>query len=88
MESSTVVALNQAVAVAMLEGARRGLELVEALGRSGSLDEYLFFHSTRAELLRRVDRREEARLAYLRALELAGNAAERRFLQNRLLLFQ
>jgi RNA polymerase sigma-70 factor, ECF subfamily len=83
-----VVALNQAVAVAMLEGAWRGLELVEALGRSGSLDEYLFFHSTRAELLRRADRRQEARLAYLRALELAGNAAERRFLQNRLRLFQ
>jgi RNA polymerase sigma-70 factor, ECF subfamily len=56
--------------------------------RSGSLDEYLFFHSTRPELLRRVDRQEEGRLASLRALELAGNAAERRFLQNCLLLFQ
>jgi RNA polymerase sigma-70 factor, ECF subfamily len=83
MHPSPVLALNQAVAVAMLEGPKRGLELVDRLDRSGSLREYLFFHSTRSDLLRRLGRTAEARDACLKALQLAGNTAERRFLEER-----
>ena len=84
MHPTPVVTLNRAVAVAMVEGPARGLEEIEAAARDGALDGYLFLHSARAELLRRLGRREEARAAYLRALDLAGNAAERRFLLRRL----
>ena len=77
---SPVVALNRAVAVAESEGAEEALRLVDEL----SLDEYQYFHSTRAELLRRLGRRDEARAAYERALELAVSNAERRFLERRL----
>ena len=84
MHPTPVVTLNRAVAVAMVEGPARGLEEIEAAARDGALDGYLFLHSARAELLRRLGRREEARTAYLRALDLAGNAAERRFLLRRL----
>jgi RNA polymerase sigma-70 factor, ECF subfamily len=84
MQPTPVVALNRAVAVAMVEGPARGLEAVDAAAPDGVLDGYLFFHSARADLLRRLGRAEEARAAYLRALDLAGNAAERRFLLHRL----
>jgi RNA polymerase sigma-70 factor (ECF subfamily) len=77
---SPVVALNRAVAVAESEGSEEALRLVDEL----SLDEYQYFHSTRGELLRRLDRRDEARAAYERALELAVSNAERRFLEKRL----
>jgi RNA polymerase sigma-70 factor (ECF subfamily) len=78
------VALNRAVAVAMAEGAERGLALIDGIGRTGALDSYLHFHSARADLLRRLDRREEARVAYRHALSLACNQPERRFLERRL----
>jgi len=81
---SPVVELNRAVAVAMAHGPERGLALVDALGGAGELERYLFYHSTRADLLRRLGRRSEARGAYARAIELAGNAAERAFLTRRL----
>ena len=81
---SPVVALNHAVAVAMVAGPQRGLDLVDEIGNGGSLEHYLFFHSTRADLLRRLERFEEAAAAYRRALSLAGNAAEQRFLERRL----
>ena len=83
-QHTPVVALNHAAAVAMARSLAEGLALVEALGRSGLLESYLYFHSTRADLLRRLNRREEARAAYERALELAGTAPERRFLRMRL----
>ncbi|HEU5181390.1 MAG TPA: RNA polymerase sigma factor [Candidatus Polarisedimenticolia bacterium] len=83
-QRTPVVALNHAAAVAMARGPEEGLQLVEVLGRSGLLDGYLYFHSTRAELLRRLGRCAEARAAYVRALELAGTAPERRFLRMRL----
>jgi len=83
LHPSPVLALNQAVAIAMLEGPKRGLELLDLLEESGSLRDYLFFHSTRADLLRRLGRTDEARESYSRALQLAGNAAERRFLEER-----
>ena len=78
---SPVVELNRAVAVAMSEGPQRGLELIEAID---SLDEYNPLHSARADLLRRLGRNEEAAAAYERALALAPNPVERRFLQRRL----
>jgi len=84
LQPSPVVALNHAVAVALAQGPRRGLELIEALGESHLLDEYLHFHSARADMLRRLERPAEARAAYLRALELAGSAPERGFLMRRL----
>jgi RNA polymerase sigma-70 factor (ECF subfamily) len=81
-DSSPVVALNRAVAVAMAEGPDRGLELVDAL--AAELDGYHLFHSARADLLCRLGRREEAVAAYTRALGLAPEGADRRFLERRL----
>jgi RNA polymerase sigma-70 factor (ECF subfamily) len=77
---SPVVELNRAVAVAESEGPEPALAIVERLG----LDDYQYAHSTRAELLRRLGRAEEARAAYRRALELASAEPERRFLERRL----
>lgn len=84
LEPSPVIALNRAVAVTMIDGPTKGFALVEELGEHGALDDYLFYHSTRADLLRRLDRLTEAQQAYRRALELAGNDADRRFLKQRL----
>jgi RNA polymerase sigma-70 factor (ECF subfamily) len=77
---SPVVELNRAVAVAEAEGAEHGIALVDQL----DLGDYRYFHSTRAELLRRLDRVDEARSAYTRALALTTTGHERRFLQKRL----
>ena len=77
---SPVVELNRAVAIAEVHGPECGLAAVERL----DLDGYQYFHSTRAELLRRLGRRDEARAAYRRALELADAPPERRFLERRL----
>jgi RNA polymerase sigma-70 factor (ECF subfamily) len=81
LDPSPVVALNRAAAVAMAEGPERGLELVDAVE---GLDGYYLLHSARADLLRRLDRHEEAAAAYRRALELAVNPPERDFLERRL----
>jgi RNA polymerase sigma-70 factor, ECF subfamily len=81
LNPSPVVELNGAVAVAMAEGAERGLQLVDALA---GLDRYHLWHSTRAGLLHRLGRHEEAAAAYSRALELAPSETERTFLQGRL----
>jgi RNA polymerase sigma-70 factor (ECF subfamily) len=77
---SPIVELNRAVAVAEAEGPAAGLELVDRL----DLDGYQYFHSTRADLLRRLDRLDAARAAYERALELAHSEPERRFLRRRI----
>jgi len=74
-----IVALNRAVALAEVQGASDGLAAVDGL----DLDDYFLFHSTRAELLRRLGRDAEAADAYDRALGLVGNAAESRFLEQR-----
>jgi RNA polymerase sigma-70 factor (ECF subfamily) len=79
-----VVELNRAVAVAMADGPRVGLALMDALGAEGALDGYHLFHAARADLLRRVGRRDEAARAYRRAVDLAGNQTERAFLARRL----
>jgi RNA polymerase sigma-70 factor (ECF subfamily) len=79
---SPVVSLNRAVAIAMADGPGAGLPLVDEL--AGELDTYHLFHATRADLLRRLGRGAEAEHAYRRALALATNPAERRFLEGRL----
>jgi RNA polymerase sigma-70 factor (ECF subfamily) len=79
---SPVVELNRAVAVAMADGPGRGLPMIDAL--AGKLDGYHLFHSARADLLRRLDRRDEAAEAYRRAVALTSNPAERAFLERRL----
>jgi RNA polymerase sigma-70 factor (ECF subfamily) len=81
---SPVVALNRAVALAMRDGPLRGLEEVERLSGDPRLSSHHLLHSVRADLLRRLDRREEAIAAYLEALQLPQNEAERRYLQRRL----
>jgi len=80
LTGSPVVELNRAVAVAQAGDPAAALAAVERL----DLDGYLYFHSTRGELLRRLGRHDEARAAYRRALELATAAPERRFLTRRL----
>jgi RNA polymerase sigma-70 factor (ECF subfamily) len=77
---SPVVTLNRAVAVAMSDGYERGLALMEDLPLGG----YHLYHAARADLLRRLERHEEAAAAYRRALELTRNEPERRFLSGRL----
>ena len=76
---SSVVELNQAVAIAETGDVESALALVERL----ELDRYHYLHATHAELLRRLERIEEARAAYDRALELVHSDAERRFLERR-----
>jgi RNA polymerase sigma-70 factor, ECF subfamily len=80
LTGSSVVELNQAVAIAEAGDAEAALAVVERL----DLDEYHYLHATRAELLRRLDRLDEARAAYDRALELVHSDAERCFLERRL----
>jgi RNA polymerase sigma-70 factor (ECF subfamily) len=80
LTGSPVVELNRAVAVAEHQGPEAGLEIVDRL----ALDEYRYLHSTRAELLRRLGRIDEAGDAYRRALELVHDDAERRLLERRL----
>jgi RNA polymerase sigma-70 factor, ECF subfamily len=80
LTSSPVVELNRAVAIAEAGEVEGALALVDRL----ELDSYHYLHATRAELLRRLDRTEDARAAYDRALELVHSDAERRFLERRL----
>jgi RNA polymerase sigma-70 factor, ECF subfamily len=81
---SPVVELNRAVAVAMVDGPAVGLAAVDAVAGDPRLAGYPYLHATRADLLRRLGRRDEAAAAYRAALELATNAAERSFLAHRL----
>ncbi len=83
LSGSPVVALNRAVAVSMVDGPGRGLDIVDGLLADGVLDDYHLLHATRAELLRRLARHEEARAAYDRAIALTTNAAEKSFLERR-----
>jgi RNA polymerase sigma-70 factor, ECF subfamily len=84
IEPSPVVQLNRAVAVAMREGPAAGLALVDALLAQGGLADYHLAHAARAELCRRLGRKAEARASYARALALARQEPERRFLAKRL----
>jgi RNA polymerase sigma-70 factor (ECF subfamily) len=83
-QPSPVVELNRAVAIAMGEGCAPGLALIEGLLARGELEDYSFAHAARADLLRRLGRATEAREAYVRALGLATQEPQRRFLERRL----
>lgn len=84
VEPSPVVALNRAAAIGMRDGAAAGLAAVTAAMAGGGLDRYHLAHAARADMLRRLGRTGAAREAYGRALDLARQPAERRFLQARL----
>jgi RNA polymerase sigma-70 factor (ECF subfamily) len=84
IDPSPVVDLNRAVAVAMRDGPAAGLTLIDGLLNDGALAEYHLAHAARAELCRRLGRTAEARTAYQRALALARQEPERRFLERRL----
>jgi RNA polymerase sigma-70 factor (ECF subfamily) len=81
---SPVVALNRAAAIAMRDGPAAGLARIDDLATDAELQQYHLFHAARADLLRRLERNDEAVTAYVRALDLATNPAERRFLERRL----
>ena len=81
---SPVVELNRAIAVAMADGVERGIPLIDALEARGELADYRLLAAARADLFRRAGRFAEAGESYRRAIALAGNDAERRFLERRL----
>jgi RNA polymerase sigma-70 factor (ECF subfamily) len=83
-QSSPIVSLNHAVAIAMGESLERGLALMDGLGSSGELDSYHLYHAARADLLRRMGRNREARESYHRGLALTTNAVELRYLRRRI----
>ncbi|MBZ5673303.1 MAG: RNA polymerase sigma factor [Acidobacteriia bacterium] len=84
LQPSSIVSLNRAVAVAMVDGPQQGLALIDALAAAGDLDNYHLLHAARADLLRRMGSPEEAAKSYKRALALVSNEGERRFLERRL----
>jgi len=84
VDPSPVVELNRGAAVAMRDGPAAGLALIDALLARGELTSYLHAHSARADLLRRLDRVPEAIDAYHRAVALATQEPERRFLARRI----
>jgi len=83
-QPSPIVSLNRAAAVAMVEGPRAALALIDELAAGRELDDYHLLHAARADLLRRLGSDAEAAESYARALALATNDAERRFLERRL----
>jgi RNA polymerase sigma-70 factor (ECF subfamily) len=83
-DPSPVIGLNRAVAVAMRDGPAAGLALVDAILSRGALADYHLAHSARAELCRRLGRTADARASYARALDLARQEPQRRFLERRL----
>ena len=80
---SPIVSLNRAVAVAMSEGLEQGLAMMDALSEGGELENYHLYHAARADLLRRLGRKEEALEAYERALGLVRNQVEESYLRRR-----
>ena len=84
LRPSPIVSLNRAVAVAMVEGPRPALALIDELAATGELDSYHLLHATRADLLRRLGMSADAAANYERALALVSNKSERRFLERRL----
>jgi RNA polymerase sigma-70 factor (ECF subfamily) len=84
VQPSPIVSLNRAVAVAMVDGPRAGLALIDAVAATNDLDNYHLLYAARADLLRRLGLSDEAAKSYLRALTLVTNDRERRFLERRL----
>ena len=83
-DDSPVVELNRAAAIAMRDGPAAGLALIDGILARGELQDYQFAHSARADCCRRLGRVDDARASYARALELARQEPERRFLERRL----
>ena len=84
INSSPVIALNHAAAVAMSEGAENGLALINEANKGNRLENYYLFHASRADLLRRLNRLDEAATSYTRALSLTTNRIEQQYLRERL----
>jgi RNA polymerase sigma-70 factor (ECF subfamily) len=84
IQASPIVSLNRAVALAMAQGPKPALEIIDKLAAGNDLENYHLLHATRADLLRRMGSAEESARSYTRALELVTNESERRFLERRL----
>jgi RNA polymerase sigma-70 factor, ECF subfamily len=84
VQPSPVVALNRAVAIAMLNGPESALAIIDGLAAANDLDNYHLLHAARADLLRRIGSSAEAAKSYKRALALVTNDSERRFIERRL----
>ena len=84
VQPSPIVSLNRAVAVAMADGPRPALTILDGLAASGDLEGYHLLHAARADLLRRLGSSADAAKSYERALALVTNDSERRFLERRL----
>jgi RNA polymerase sigma-70 factor (ECF subfamily) len=84
IQPSPVIALNQAVAIAMRDGPEAGLDIIDDILAEGDLADYHLAHAARADLCRRLGRNAEAGTSYMRALELAKQGPERRFLERRI----
>jgi RNA polymerase sigma-70 factor, ECF subfamily len=84
LQPSPIISLNRAVAVAMVDGPQQALEMIDALVATSDLDNYHLLHAARADLFRRLGAFDEAAKNYARALSLATNESERRFLERRL----
>ena len=84
LEPSPIIELNRAVAVAMRDGPRAGLALIDAIRSRGELDDYRLAHAARADMCRRLGRKSEAIASYERALTLTRQGPEQRFLQRRI----
>ena len=84
MNSSPIVALNHAAAVAMNEGPEKGLAMIDEIELAGKLDDYYLLHASRGDLLRRLLRFDEAKTAYERALRLTSNEVEQNYMRRRI----
>ena len=84
VDSSPVISLNRAAAIAMAEGPNAALTIVDELVKEGDLENYHLLHAARADLLRRIGSRNEAARSYLRAIALVTNERERVYLERRL----
>lgn len=84
IDSSPIVALNRAVAVAMAQGPNAALAIMDRLAAEGNLEKYHLLHAARADMLRRIGSREQAAHSYARAIELVQNDRERTYLERRL----
>lgn len=84
LDDSPVIALNHAVAVAERDGAAAGLAKIEVIIKQGALENYHLLHATHANFLRKLGQTEQADAVYRRAIELANNESDKRFLKNQL----
>ncbi len=84
IEPSPIIELNRAVAIAMRDGPAAGLDLIDALLSRGDLSDYHLAHAARADLCRRLGKTADAKKSYERALSLARQDPEKRFLEQRL----